>query len=77
MRNLSERCLKIRKETTMFKNVNWKDLVTRAAWTFLQAFAAVWFLAEQAFDTELLVGAVGAGISAVKTFVLFWATNRK
>jgi len=62
----------------MFKDFNWKDLVTRAGWTFLQAFAAVWLLADDPqFDTQALIGAGGAGLSAVKTFAVAWFANRK
>lgn len=52
-------------------NLLTSDLVRRAVWTFLQAFVAVWLVSEEsAFDTAALVGAVGAGLSAVKTLLV-------
>lgn len=45
------------------------DLLERAAWTFLQAFAAVLLVSNEPFSRTAVVAAVAAGISALKTFV--------
>lgn len=45
------------------------DLLERTAWTFVQAFAAVWLVFDRdvAFDVEnLQSAAIAAGIAAVK-----------
>lgn len=61
----------------MLNDINWKDLLARAGWTFVQAFGAVWLIADQPFTTEALAGALGAGLSALKTFALAWMASRK
>lgn len=61
----------------MFKNIDWKDLLERAVWTFLQGALAVWLLSEEPLSTQALVGAVAAGLSALKTFVVTWMHSRK
>lgn len=65
--------------------LNWRDIATRAAWTFLQAFLAVILVAgESIIDllfnadwTQLLtlllatvLAAVAAGLSALKTLIV-------
>lgn len=67
------------------KSIDYKDLMSRASWTFLQGFGAVVILAlepivELAFTANwaglyalsiaTVVGAVGAGLSALKTFII-------
>lgn len=57
------------------KNVNWKDLLERAAWTFLEAFVVAFFGAFSIGMDEValkaaLFGAGTAGLSALKTFVI-------
>ena len=67
------------------KSIDYKDLLARAAWTFLQGFLAVFaFAYEQILDLlftgdwsglyalllALSVGGIAAGLSALKTFVL-------
>ena len=52
----------------------WKDLLTRAAWTFVQAFlatVAVGLASVNSVDAlqVLAVAGLAAGISALKTFV--------
>jgi hypothetical protein len=47
-----------------------KDLIKRAGWTFIQAFLAVWIVTDAPFTTQAFAGAVGAGLSALKTFAL-------
>ena len=66
------------------KNVNWLDILTRAAWTFAEGFFVTLF-AEGFFVTlfatanigmdeaalkAALLGAAMAGVSALKTFVV-------
>jgi hypothetical protein len=65
--------------------LNWRDIATRAAWTFLQAFLAVILVAgESIIDllfnadwTQLwtlfiatILAAVAAGLSALKTLIV-------
>lgn len=47
----------------------WKDLLGRAAWTFVQAAVAVLLVSDQPFGKVAIVAALAAGLSAVKTFV--------
>ena len=60
------------------KNVDWKDLGMRALWTFIEAFLAVIVTADYAgiatgdakkFIVALVLSAVAAGLSAIKTLV--------
>lgn len=44
-----------------------KDLVSRALWTFVQTFVSVWALTNFELTKTALIGAVAAGISALKT----------
>lgn len=53
----------------MLTEFPWRDLIGRAAWTFVQAAAAVLLVSDQPFGKAAIVAAVAAGISAVKTFV--------
>ena len=65
--------------------LNWRDIATRAAWTFLQAFLAVFIMAGDTIINSLFAGnwaglqalmitislsALAAGLSAVKTIVV-------
>ena len=52
-----------------FNKKNFKDLVERALWTALQAGLAVWVASGYKLDKVVLVSAIGAGLSALKTFV--------
>ena len=57
------------------KSVNWKDLLERAGWTFVEGFIfALPALSTLGHDgiawKSALAGAAMAGISAVKTFVI-------
>lgn len=45
------------------------NLLERAAWTFAQAFIGAWLVFGYQINKVALVAAVGAGLSAVKTFV--------
>lgn len=42
-----------------------KDIAERVLVTFLEGFAATWWLTSFAFTKVALIGAVGAGLSAV------------
>jgi hypothetical protein len=46
-----------------------KDLLERAAWTFVQTFLAVWAVSNFKFDKTVLIGCAAAGLSALKTFI--------
>jgi hypothetical protein len=46
-----------------------KDLVERAAWTFAQVFIVTLILTPEPFSKVALIGAAGAALSALKTFV--------
>jgi hypothetical protein len=51
---------------------DWRDLVTRALWTFSQSFLAVLAVSQEPFTSAAVVAAAAAGLSAVKT----WFVNR-
>lgn len=57
------------------KNVNWLDILTRAAWTFAEGFCVTLFATanvgmDEAALKAALLGAAMAGVSALKTFVI-------
>ena len=57
------------------KNVNWLDILTRAAWTFAEGFFVTLFATanigmDEAALKAALLGAAMAGVSALKTFVI-------
>lgn len=57
------------------KKVDWKNILTRAAWTFAEGFCVTLFATENigmdgAAWKAALLGAAMAGVSAVKTFVV-------
>ena len=57
------------------KNVNWLDILTRAAWTFAEGFFVTLFATanigmDEAALKAALLGAAMAGVSALKTFVV-------
>ena len=57
------------------KNIDWKNLVTRAAWTFAEGFFVTLFATANAgMDAAALkaalLGAAMAGLSALKTFTI-------
>ena len=56
----------------MFKEVDWKDLAERAAWTFGQAFLVMWVAMDEPFTTEAFLAAAAGGVSALKTFIVAW-----
>lgn len=50
---------------SIFKKLSNDDVFVRAFKTFVQAFVAVWLVAEQPFSTEVISSAVAAAVSAV------------
>lgn len=63
--------------------IDWKNIVTRALWTFIEAFLVA-LPATISIDTfggaawkSVLLSAACAGISAVKTFIVEWIHNQK
>ena len=55
------------------------DLITRALWTFVQAFLGSLIIMPSMDKKALysaIVGAVGAGISAVKTLIVAYAEKQ-
>lgn len=62
--------------------INWKNLLERAAWTFVEAFlvalpATIKFDIPGAEWKSILLSAACAGISAVKTLLIDVIQNRK
>jgi len=53
----------------MYNKERLLDLVERAAWTFVQAFAAVLVVTPVSGWKAALASAVAAGVSALKTFI--------
>lgn len=49
--------------------IDWKNILTRALWTFLEAFLVA-LPATNSFDKSALLSAACAGLSAVKTFII-------
>ncbi|MCI9585273.1 MAG: hypothetical protein HFH45_01395 [Bacilli bacterium] len=54
------------------KQVNWKDLIERALWSFVQGFLASLVVTGFTQDEMkiALIGALTGGLSALKTFIL-------
>lgn len=57
------------------KSINWKDILTRALWTFAEGFlialpATFSVGMDGAAWKSALVGAAMAGLSALKTFII-------
>lgn len=57
------------------KTINWKDILTRAAWTFAEGFlialpATFTVGMDGAAWKAAVLGAAMAGLSALKTFIL-------
>lgn len=57
------------------KSIDWKNLATRAAWTFAEGFAVTFFATanvgmDGAALKAALLGAAMAGLSALKTFAI-------
>lgn len=56
----------------MFNRDQLEDVLERAAWTFIQAFAAAFFLAPVGNWRAAAVGGFAAGVSALKNLVKSW-----
>lgn len=55
--------------------MDWKNILERAAWTFLEGFlGGLTFSMEM--DTSMLMGALMAGLSAIKTLMLEVAKSK-
>lgn len=52
------------------------NIITRALWTFAQATLASIVIAPGIEWKSMIIGAIGAGLSAVKTVIVEW-TQRK
>ena len=50
--------------------MDWKNIIERAAWTFVEGFLIALPLGGGEVDKAALMGALMAGLSALKTFVL-------
>ena len=64
------------------KTIDWKDILERAAWTFLEGFlvalpVTIKFDVPGAEWKSILLGAAAAGISAVKTLLIEIIKNNK
>ena len=64
--------------------INWKNLLERAAWTFVEAFLValpatvkLWKRIAGAEWKSILLSAAAAGISAVKTLIVEFIQSRK
>ena len=62
--------------------IDWKNLLERAAWTFLEAFlvalpATIKVDMDGAAWKSVLLSAACAGLSALKTLIIEWIQNRK
>lgn len=55
---------------------DWLNLLERAAWTFLQAGLGALVIAPDISWKAAIIGAVGAGLSAVKTLIVEFAKRR-
>ena len=60
----------------MMTKKEWLNLAERAAWTFLQAAAGAFIIAPDMNWKAMIVGAVGAGLSAIKTLIIDFAKKR-
>jgi uncharacterized membrane protein YfcA len=54
------------------KKIDWKNILTRALWTFIQGFIGALVIGDFSKDgiKAALIGAVAGGISALKTFIM-------
>ena len=55
---------------------DWLNLAERAAWTFVEAALGALVIATQMNWKVAIVGAIGAGLSAVKTLIVSVAQKR-
>lgn len=54
----------------------WLNLLERAAWTFVQATLGALVIVREINWKAALAGAIGAGLSALKTFIVEVAKKR-
>lgn len=62
--------------------IDWKNILERAAWTFLEAFlvalpATITTEMDGATWKSVLLSAACAGLSALKTLIIEWIQSRK
>ncbi len=55
--------------------MNWKNIIERALWTFVQGFLGALILNVE-MDKSAIIGALAAGLSALKTLVMEIAEAR-
>ncbi len=56
--------------------MNWKNILERAAWTFVEGFLGI-LVFNPEIDKAAVIAAIMAGISGVKTVILEVAAKRK
>lgn len=54
----------------------WLNLAERAAWTFIQAALGALIIVPEMNWKAAIVGAVGAGLSAIKTLIVEYAKKK-
>ena len=57
--------------------MDWMNVLERAAWTFLEGFLVALPLGGGELDHAALLGALLAGLSALKTFAVEWLRSRR
>lgn len=57
--------------------MDWSNILERAAWTFLEGFLVALPLGGGELDRAALMGALMAGLSALKTFTVEWIRSRR
>lgn len=57
--------------------MDWSNILERAAWTFLEGFLVALPLGGDKLDRAALMGALMAGLSALKTFAVEWIRSRR
>ena len=57
--------------------MDWSNILERAAWTFLEGFLVALPLGGGTLDRAALMGALMAGLSALKTFAVEWIRSRR
>ena len=64
----------------IFRTVNWRNLLFKAANTAWQAFAVVFILPDDWWDLgaweSMAIAALAAGLSGLKTFVSEWLKSQ-
>ncbi len=57
--------------------MDWTNILERAAWTFVEGFLVALPLGGGELDKAALMGALMAGLSALKTFTVDWIRSRR